>query len=235
MNFTEILDKIQRDTNTQNSTTSSYTTASKTLDVNLALNQYFILANSATGNWRPADDTNQIDYPVEYAKVRTNQQDYTFYLDSHGNQIQNIYKVRILNPNGIDWTTLEQINEDTITDDQLSTVNSGIPSQYYLTANGIFLVQKPNYDLDAGLEISMSRTPTYFLATDTTKKAGIPWAHHEYLSLRPSYFYNLLKNPSLASQQLKPLTDMETAIKKFWRDRNKDFSQSITPETINPI
>lgn len=238
MTYTEILDLIQRQTNTQNTTTSSYPVAAKCVDVNMALNQYFILANSASGNWRPADDGNQTDYPIIYGDIvgsPTPQQDYSFSTDETGNQILDIYKVRILNTNGIDWITLEQINQDTITDANLSTVNSGTPSQYYLTANGIFLVQKPNYNSTDGLEIWINRTPTYFTTADTTKKAGLPWVFHEYLALRPSYFYCLSKGLPQANNYKITLDAMELAIKKYYRDRNKDFTSVITGETISSI
>lgn len=238
MTYSELLDLIARNTTTQNSTTSSYPIAAKTVDVNNALNNYFILANAASGNWRPADDTNQADYPIIYADVVSGQQDYSFATDEQGNQILDIYKVRILNPNGIDWTTLDQINQNTITDAQLSTVLSGIPSQYYLTTNGLFLVQKPNYNSVGGVEVWINRTPSYFSSGDTTRKAGIPWVHHEYLALRPSYFYCLAKGlPQAAAYKIALYGEdgkggMEEAIKKFYRDRNKDFQPAISGESI---
>lgn len=241
MTFTEILETIARRTNTQNTTTSSYTTAQKTIDVNNALNWYFILANSSAGNWRPVDDTNQTDYPIVYADIVSGQQDYSFTLDENDNQILDIYKVRIKDSVSGEWTTLNQINQDTITDGELSTLVSGKPSEYYLTANGIFLVQKPNFALTDGLEIWVNRTPTYFSSSDTTKKAGIPYVHHEYLALRPSYFYCLDKGLSQASDLRVQLYGndgkggMENAIKEYYKNRNKDFQQSITSEPINSI
>lgn len=244
MTITEILDLISRNTTTQNSTTSSYTTVAKTLDVNNALKNYFILANSASGNWRPADDTNQTDYPVVYGSLVSGQQDYSFTVDANGNQILDMYRVRILGSNGIDWITLNQIDQDTITDAMLSTVNSGTPSDYYLTANGIFLVQKPNYSSTNGLEIRINRTPVDFSSGDVstgTKKAGIPWIHHEYLALRPSYFYALQKGLAQAPAYKVALygedgkSGMEKAIKDYYRNRNHDFSQSFSGERINSI
>lgn len=241
MTYTEILDLISRNTTTQNSTTSSYTTAAKTVDVNNALNNYFILANSAAGNWRPADDTNQTDYPIVYTSLVSGQQDYTFTVDENGNQILDIYKVRVLNSNGVDWLTLDQLNQDILTDADLSTVSSGSPTQYRLTANGIFLIQKPNYSLSNGLEIWINRTPSYFTTSDTTKKAGIPWTHHEYLALRPSYFYCLQKGlPQATAYKIALYGEtgkggMEAAIKKYYRDRNKDFQQAVSGERVNSI
>lgn len=235
MTFTEILDLIQRYTNTQNTTTSSYPLAAKTTDVNNALNQYFILANSVAGNWRPVDDTNQTDYPIVYADIVSGQQDYSFTVDENGNQILDIYKIRIKDATSGKWTTLTQINQSVITDSELDTTVSGIPTEYYLTANGIFLVQKPNFSLTDGLEISVNRTSTYFTVSDTTKKPGTPWVHHEYFALRPSYQYCLQKGLPQAGNLKADVDRMETAIKKYYRDRNKDFQQNITSEYIYSI
>ena len=244
MTIQEILEKISRATNTKNNTTNSYTTVQKTLDVNLALNNYFILANCSSGNWRPADDTNQTDYSILRGDLVSGQQDYPFVTDQDGNQILDIYKIRILNPDGINWTTLYQINQDEMTDDDLQTINSGTPDRYFLTDNGIFLVQKPNYNSTSGIEIWINRSPVYFTAQDVatgTKVAGIPWVHQEYLYLRPSYFFCMEKVlPQAGGYKLELYgqdgkSGMEGAIKKYYKNRNKDFQQAMTSETINSI
>lgn len=237
MNFTETLDLIARNTGTQNTTTSSYPIAAKTVDVNSALNWFFILANYAAGNWRPVDDTNQTDYPVVYFDLVSGQQDYSFTVDEQGNQILDIEKVRIKDPNG-KFFTLRQIDKDEITDGELDTTISGTPSRYYLTANGIFLVEKPNYSTTDGGEISVSRTGSYFLTSDTTKKAGIPWVFHEYLALRPSYFYCLAKGLPQASAYKIALYGedgkggVEAAIKKRYSRRNRDFQSALSGEEV---
>lgn len=241
MTITEILTLISERTNTQNTTTSSYPTTSKTRDINLSLDNYFILANESSGNWRPVDDTNHSDYPIVYADIVSGQQDYSFTVDEQGNQILGIYKIRIKNATTGVWTTLNQLDQNLITDGDLDTTVSGIPSDYYLTANGIFLVQKPNFNLTDGLEIWVDRTPYHFTSSDVstgTKVAGIPLVHHEYLALRPSYFYCLEKGlPQATDYRLRLYGNdgkggMESAIKKYYRDRNKSFQNSITGEEI---
>ena len=234
MTYTETIDLIARLTTTQNTTTSSYTTAQKTVDINNTLNWYFILANSATGNWKPVDDTNQTDYPIVYGDVVSGQQDYSFTVDENGNQILDIYKVRMKDSAGV-WFTLEQINQSEITDSQLDTTVSGTPSQYYLNSNGIFLVQKPNYSSTDGLEIWVNRTGSYFLTSDTTKKAGIPWVHHEYLALRPAYLYCLQKGLSQKTDLKNDVEKMELAIKKYHKDKNRDYQEVISGETVCSI
>lgn len=238
MTYTEILDLIQRLTGTQNTTTSSYTIAQKTVDVNNALSHYFILANEATGNWRPADDTNQEDYPIIYRDLVSGRQDYHFTVDEKGNQILGIYKVRSKDSNG-NLHILKQIDQESITDTQLDTTSSGTPSEFYLTANGIFLVQKPSYNSTAGLEIWIDRTPTYFSSTDTTKKAGIPWAHHEYLALRPAYFYCVSKGlPQAVDYRLRLYGNdgrggMEDMIKKYYSNRNRSLRKRLVSNIEN--
>lgn len=247
MTFTEIIRQIERRTNTQSATTSSYPLSDKTLDVNNALNCFFVKANIAAGNWRPADDTNHEDYPIIYANLVANQQDYAFVLDEEGNQIMDIYKVRILLPNGIDWATLDQIGVDESPDDYLNTTQTGVPSRYFINSNGLFFDVLPNYSWreiqegQRGIEIFISRSPNYFTTADTTKKAGLPWIFHEYLVLKPSYMYCNDKGLPQAAA-LKELlygqdgkSGMEGEIKRHFRDRNHDFPARITSEAVNSV
>lgn len=248
MTFSQILDLIKRMTNGQNATSSSYPLAAQVVDVNNALNNFFLLANRAAGNWRPADDTNQEDYPTIYTDLVSGQDDYSFITDENGNQILDIYKIRLLNPDGITWITLDQIDQDGLDDSYINPITTGVPSAYYLTANGINFNIPPNYDMKkdvqgvSGIQVQVNRTPTYFTISDITKVAGIPWIFMEYLALRPSYFYCMQKGLPQAGGRLKNgaytgylgnLKDMETDIGKYYRDRNKDFRTVITSETID--
>lgn len=236
-----IIELIEDLTGTQSSTTSSYSLVKKTRDINLAYGNYMMLANSAAGNWRPVDDTNQTDYPVVFADIVASQQDYSFTVDENGNQILDIYKVRAKMSDGT-WVTLEQINQEDNEDAYLnSTDTTATPNRYYLTANGIFLVETPNYNSTDGLEIYINRTPSYFATSDTTKKPGIPDMFHEYLAMRPAYFYCLQKGLKEADSYRVTLygqdgrSGIEGLIKKYYRDRNKAFQQRIISEEVCSI
>lgn len=221
-----ILQVIARRTGTQNVTTGTYTINDKTVDVNSALGQYFLLATQAAGRWQ-VDDTNQTDYPIIFTNVVNGQQDYSFNYDQDNNQILNIYKVRIKDNNG-NWTTLTQRDLQDGNDTPLNATTTGTPTQYDLTANGIFLTAIPNFNSINGIEVYISRTPSYFVSTDTTKIPGIPDMFHEYLALRPSYFFCLDKGLA----QAKSLHDIlfgpdgkggiEQAIKDYHTFRNQD-------------
>lgn len=226
MTYTETIDLLARLTNTQNTSTSSYTTAQKTLDINNALNRYMMLAISAEGKWQ-VDDSNQTDYPIVFGDVVSGQQDYSFTTDEQGNQILDIYKVRIKDSAG-NWHTLKQRDLMGLDDSPLNSTSTGTPTQYDLTANGIFLTDIPNYNSTDGLEIYVSRTPSYFLTSDTTKKAGIPWTHHEYLAIRPAYYYSLTKGLPQTKNLGEEMLRMEQIIEKYYSDRNKDDRLRLT-------
>ncbi len=241
MEFTEILDLISRNTTTQNTTSSSYPIAAKTRDVNNSLNQFFIIANSAAGNWRPVEDTNQTKNPVVLADIVDGQRDYSYTTDEQGNQIMDIYKVRAKMADGT-WKTLTQIDQNDANDEYLnSDIASDSPDRYYLSGNSVNLVETPGYDSTDGLEFYVNRTSTYFTVNDTTKKAGIPWVFHEYLALRPSYFYAAQKGLDNKNDLKVALygedgkSGMEGAIRDYYSNRNRDFSTTITPETVNSI
>lgn len=243
MTITEILDQVQQHTNTQNSTSGSFTTVQKTLAINNALNKFMLLAMRAEGKWQ-VDDSNQSDYPVITTTITAGQQDYSFLLDQQGNQILDIYKVRIKDAAG-NWTTLRQVDLQTGDDYDLNSTVQSIPSKYRVTANGIFLIDIPNYTLSAALEVYINRTPYYFTAGDVstgTKKPGIPWTLHEYLAIRPSYFYCLDKGlpqaAGLAAELLRFEGDEDKGItgmiEAYYSKRNRDEKTQVRTVYRNP-
>lgn len=130
--------------------------------------------------------------------------------------------------NGV-WQLLksyDEMDEDTALSYQ-ETI-SGTPTRYYKTANGIFLDRTPNYSSTLGIRMFFTRTPDYFLSTDTTKKAGIPNGHHRYLALKPAYWYWLPKDNTRASLYLAELNKMETMIANDMSQRVKDERPRMT-------
>lgn len=232
MTYTQILDLIQRYTNTQNTTTSSYTLAAKTVDVNNALNKFMLLAIMSEGKWQ-VDDSNQTDYPIIFGDIVSGQQDYTFATDETGNQILDIYKVRIKDSAG-NWSTLRQVDLQSGNDDDLNSTTTGSPSKYRLMANGIFLIDIPNYTQTDSLEVYINRTPTYFTTSDTTKIAGIPYVFQEYLAIRPAYYYCLEKGLPQAVSLGNEMSRMEEMIGEYYAKRNKDERTQIIPKYRNP-
>ncbi|WP_395019799.1 hypothetical protein [Dongia sp.] len=213
---------------TGNPSAGSYTLKKKTRDINLALAWFFLLAGEAAGKWQ-LDDTNQTDYPIIKIDLVANQRDYPFTVDgsSTPNQILEILRVERAAENG----TFEVLDPFDQTEEpealaQLATV-SGTPQRYDKLANGLFLDPKPSYSYTAGLWVYISRTPSYFLSTDTTKTAGIPDFAHEYLALRPAWKYAVWKGLKNKADLERDVLRMEAKIRSFYSRRNKTENSRI--------
>lgn len=216
--------------------TSSYPIAKFTRDANNAYANFFMLAIRASGKWQ-VDDNNQTDYPELKVNLTSGQFDYSFTTDaaSTPNQILEIERVEIAtDATGAIFEVLEPYDE--VKDDESIVYNrtiTGIPYRYSKRATGLFLDPTPNYSCANGIRVFLSRTPIYFLSTDTTKKAGIPDFFHEYLVYRPAYLYAVAKLPKLAAGYLAFLNKMERDIGIYYASRNKDEHRGISTASIS--
>ncbi len=209
-----LVEKLGRATGTQDATTASYPLKVKTLDINSTLAFYMLLAIKAGGRMQ-VDDTNQTDYPVITTDMVNGQQDYPIVQDgsSTPNQILDIRQVRIKDANG-QWITLTEIDREVDNIGQWDN-QTGTPTHYDLDSNAVKFYPTPNYDSTGGIELYISRTPTYFVSTDTTKKAGIPDLFHDYLWMRPAYLFCLEKT-------LPQTAGLGVEVKKF-EDMIQDY------------
>ena len=227
LTFSELITLLQRLTNTQSATTASYPLLAKTVDINNALDNFFLLARKGEGRAQ-VDDTRHTKYPVVKFSLVSGQQDYSFTNDEDGNQILDVYKVRVKDSAG-NWHTLKQRDLQDGNDDELdSTTETTSPSKYDITANGIFLTDIPNYSSLLGGELYVSVSPVYFASTNTTQVAGIPGFFHRYLALHPAYFYSVQKNLPMKTDYYRELygldgkSGLESAITDYYSLRNKD-------------
>jgi len=232
-NRTGILELIEDLTGTQSATTSSYTRTTKIRDVNNAYANYFLIGAMTEGRWQ-LDDTNHTKYPIITTALTANQQDYSFTVDEQNNQILDIYRVEIVDPNGL-AIELSPIDQFDIKGQALTEFmkDEATPIYYDKTANGIILYPAPNYTNSAGLKIYYNRTPSYFtvsstVASDTTKP-GIPDVFHEYLALRPSYQYCLRKGLPQTANLKQDMLLMEESIKSYYMSRSKDEVKRMSP------
>lgn len=223
-------------TNTNDTSSSSYSLAKKTRDINSAYAQFMMLAIRASGKWQ-VDDTNQTDYPIITMNLVSGQQDYPFTTDASSvpNQILDITRVEC----AIDTTSqfFQPLKAYDQTDEEGSMTyessQSGIPYRYDKLANGLWLDQKPNFSRTNGLKVWFQRTPIYFLSTDTTKVAGIPDMFHEYLIYRPAYLWCAQKGMTQATPYLQFLQKMEKDIGLYYAQRDKDEHRVISMQPVN--
>jgi hypothetical protein len=208
INFTNIQNKVWRATGT-NATT--YTPANIAIDANIAQDEVWSEALKNNG-WN-VDDFNQVDYPIIYTNLNAGQRDYTFITDETGNRIIDIYKVMIMDNNGV-YQTIYPVDQQAETPSSMvdGQAKTGTPTCYDLTSNGIFLDLIPSYTKSRGLKVFIDREPTYFTASDTTKVSGIDPLCHDYLYLKPAYEYARDKG---LNQSDKLLRDLQVSIKKI--------------------
>ena len=235
-NNTGMYEKFQRLTHTNSNKYGPYLYAT---DANIAFADYFMLAIKASGRWQ-VDDTNQTDYPEIKVNLVASQFDYPLTNDASStpNQILSIEKVEMCTDTSASadkFVTLDTYDEMTETD--ISIVQkrnvTGIPTRYSKRANGLFLDPTPSYSCTNGLRIFFSRTPSYFLGTDTTKEAGIPHAHRMYLVYKPAYDYCLVNLPELARGYLVEVQKLEQEIKDYYSFRNRDERVVATTKSIS--
>lgn len=230
-NRTGLVQLLEDLTGTQSATTSSYSLTTKTRDINNAYSNYFLIGAQTEGRWQ-LDDTNHTDFPIITANIVLNQQDYTFTNDGStpSNQILDIYRVEVTDTNGQAYQ-LQPIDQFDIQGIALTEFmdTASRPMYYDKTANGLILYPKPDYNYTNGLRIYYSRTPSYFLSTDTTKTPGIPNVFHEYLAIRPAYQYCLRKGLPQTANLKDDVLRIEEAIKSYYNSRQKDEVVKMTP------
>jgi hypothetical protein len=213
-----------------------------TARVNSALDRYFAIAIQASGTWQ-LDDSNHTDYPIIKTALVSGQRDYSILTDGSGNLILDIYKVMVKDEAGV-------LHEIFPVDQQTENASSfydglnqtGVPSVYDKTGNGLFLDFIPSYDSADGLQIFVNRSSSYFVSTDTTKTVGYPY-HQEYFYLKPAYEYARRNNlPILATLKAEidklegnPLNGMVGLIAKAYGNRAKDEQSVITTEEVCSI
>jgi len=234
-NLTGIVETLARYTGTQTSTTSSYTLAAKTVDINNAYVHFINLASLAAGK-QQIDDTNNTTLPLLLSDLTSGTDNYPFKVDeeSPANQILQLQKLRIKDVNG-KWTDyLTQIDKNEVDISQFQDV-TGTPEYYDLIGNNVVFYPTPNYTSANGIEFTVTRTPIYFTTSDTTKKPGIPDMFHEYLVLRPAYYFCVAKGLPQAKAYGDAMLMMEREAKQYYANRNKTLSEVISSEPIFSI
>lgn len=183
------------------------------------------------------DDTNHTALPIGTTNLVANQSDYSFLTDEQGNRILTLTRIDILKEDGT-YNQLELIDQEDVS----GALNefyktAGIPEYYDKIADNIIrLYPKPSASVTAGLKFYFQRTPSYFVATDTTKSPGVSPLLHRGFVIAAAYDGAL----TLGLQNLNALAvERQVEEQKMLRHfgaRNKDESnQSFSGETINSI
>ena|SRR3990167_1003188 len=220
---------------------TNYTAYKYARDANNALLKYMGLAMMASGKGQ-VDDLNFTSNPEISINLVLNQFDYPLTSDADAdadataNQILDIERIECATESTADADSFQILEKYNDLEDDWSVVASrnisGIPRRFSLRNNTIFLDPKPNFAATDGLRIFFDRTPSYFAGTDTTKVAGIPHSHQEYLVYRPAYLYCITNLPSLAKGYLIIMQTLEKDILEFYRRKNRDERKIMSGKKI---
>lgn len=140
-------------------------------------------------NWK-FDDSNYTDLPIGTTTLVNGQQDYTF--DA---TLLSIERVEVLNASG-DYQKLDYLNEEDI-DVALSEYKEtdGIPKQYAIRGNSIFLYPAPatgSVTMAKGLKIYYQRKASIYTTAQVTtgsKEPGFPNPYHILLAYKAALPY----------------------------------------------
>jgi hypothetical protein len=180
------------------------------------------------------DDTNHTKLPIGTTDLTATQSDYSFLTDEQGNSIINLTRIDILDDNG-DYRKMEAIDQAQINvalDEFLK--DNGDPILYDKIADNIIrLYPTPDTSVTAGLKFYFQRTPSYFVATDTTKEPGVSPLLHRGFVMAAAFDGAL----SLGLQNLQPLSVErqveEEKMKQYFAVRNTDETSVMMPPYIN--
>jgi hypothetical protein len=197
-----------------------------TAKVNLAYDEVLpvLFANDSTWQW---DDFNHTKDPVATTNVLSGQAQYTFTTDEQGNSVFSIARAYMKGPDGIFWP-LDPVDPQTsIGADRFfeaNPMNVGMPLRYDKFGPSVVLDPVPNYDSTGGLKVIFSRSPSYFVYTDTTKTPGVPLPGQRLLSLIPARDWLAVNKPESQTLAivLKRIAEQKLELKSHMSKRDKD-------------
>lgn len=185
------------------------------------LNRIFTYGKWKDRQWA-LDDTNHTKLPEGTSPLTINVSDYSFLTDEQGNRITNLTGISIL-VNG-KYTPLTLVDRNDPDYDAMNFgVQSGTPTKYDKIADNIIRLDKlPTATVSAGLKYYFQRTPSYFVATDTTKEPGVSNDLHEGFIVKSAYdaAYTLgLPNLQALSVEMQK---EEKKLEDYFATRNTD-------------
>jgi hypothetical protein len=203
---------------------------------NLALDEAFAIIFKVGGTWQ-LDDSNHTNYPFITTNLVASQRDYTFTEDGSGNLVLDIYKVLVKDPNGV-YFEVDPVDQQTDADMEsfYNGVNqTGTPSRYDKTGNGVLLDLIPSYNATDGVKILINREASYFITSDTTKKPGIDGLCHDYIPTRASYMYARDHGLRNVDRLEKDMMLAEMKIRQRYASRERDIDRVMMPPAVNSI
>jgi len=196
------------------------TLADFTQRINRAYDKLATLIMSVDNRWQWDDRNYTSDLPIASTDIVNGQRQYTLALEH-----LRIVRVQVTDSAG-NLLTARSIDihdpEGRAIYDEAPTPVEGIPVLYDKSADVLTLYPTPNYDKTDGLIVHFQRQPSYFVASDTTKRPGVASLFHRYLSLAASADYAISHGMDKKNDLFTMVRTMEEDIKDWYSKRSKD-------------
>lgn len=188
------------------------------------------------GRWQ-FEDSNYTDLPIATTSIVSGQQDYSLAV-TH----LEILRVELKDTNGV-WRILypkDQDDETVMALSSLATV-TGVPIEYDLLGNSIFLYPTPSFSQVASLKIYFKRGPLHFDFTtgkftdgtgSTSSSPGFNSLYHDLIAFWSSYNYAIANGLNIANGFFNEIVRKETALVQDYGRRNRDDPQRLTMSPI---
>jgi len=176
------------------------------------------------------DDTNHTKLPRGTTNLVANQSEYSFLTDEQGNRITNLTRIDILDASGL-WRQLVPMDQAQIGGIALDEWNktANLPLYYDKVADNVVrLYPKPATSVTAGIKYYFQRSPSYFVATDTTKQPGVADDLHRGFVVASAYDVAFtLGLPNLQALSVE-LQKEEAVIDEYFASRETDEVLKLT-------
>lgn len=176
------------------------------------------------------DDSNHTKLPIGTTDLTASQSDYSFLTDEQNNRIINITRIETLDDTGI-YNLLEVVDQQEV-NGALGEFHKtpGEPRFYDKIADNIIrLYPAPDTTVANGLKFYFQRTPSYFVATDTTKEPGFANELHRGIVVQAAYDAAFTLGLENVSQLALELAKEDKVMEMYFANRNTDEVKFVSP------
>jgi len=199
-----------------------FTLEEKTAYLNRALDYVASIVEECDRSWT-FDDNNYSTHAIATTDLIQGLTNYT--LDFKHLEVT---AVEVLN-NG-EWLRLNPVDveklDGSITDYKKTP---GIPQEYDLKGNSLWIYPRSNEAVTAGLKLHFKRNMDYFVKTDTTKEPGFDRRFHELVGLKASLDWSIDKELAKQKSFKIMLDEMVMKLKEAYNRREKETVGKIRP------
>lgn len=179
------------------------------------------------------DDSNHTKLPIGTTDLVVGQPDYSFLVDEQGNRIINITRLSLLEIATDQELKLEPTNiGDTDYDTYSYGVTDGTPTKFDKIADNIIRLDfLPTADTVATYQLKFyfQRSPSYFVATDTTKEPGFANELHRGIVMQAAYDAAFTLGIQNANELALELAKEDQVMANYFANRNPDEIKFIRP------